>query len=49
MGKMLETKIGATTAQGIDTIIMNGKDPSALYEIVRGKNVETLFVGRRTQ
>ena len=34
------------TAQGIDTVITNGKAPEALYEIVRGNKVGTLFVGK---
>lgn len=36
------------TAQGIDTIITNGKNPSALYDIVKGGSVGTLFVGKRS-
>lgn len=34
------------TTQGIDTIIMNGKNSSALYEIIKGRNVGTLFEGK---
>jgi glutamate 5-kinase len=44
----MKTKLQAAklaTAQGIDTIITNGKNPSALYDIVKGKNIGTLFVG----
>ena len=33
------------TSQGIDTIITNGKNPSVLYEIIKGKNIGTLFAG----
>ena len=45
----MKTKLQAAklaTAQGIDTIITNGKDPSALYEIIKGTSVGTLFVGK---
>ena len=45
----METKLRAAalaTAQGIDTVITNGKAPEALYEIVRGNTVGTLFVGK---
>lgn len=37
----------AATAEGIDTIITNGKNPSALYEIIQGRSVGTLFVGNQ--
>lgn len=46
----MKTKLKAAklaTAQGIDTIITNGKNPAALYEIVKGDSVGTLFVGKR--
>lgn len=42
----MKTKLQAAklaTTQGIDTIITNGKNPSALYDIIKGKNVGTLF------
>ncbi|WP_242842381.1 glutamate 5-kinase [Clostridium tyrobutyricum] len=45
----MKTKLQAAklaTTQGIDTIITNGKNPSVLYEIVKERNVGTLFVGR---
>lgn len=45
----MKTKLRAAalaTAQGIDTIITNGKSPEALYEIVEGKKVGTVFTGR---
>ncbi|RGE68126.1 glutamate 5-kinase [Anaerotruncus colihominis] len=45
----MKTKLQAAalaTAQGIDTVITNGKAPEALYEIVRGNKVGTLFVGK---
>lgn len=47
----MKTKLQAArlaSSQGIDTIITNGKNPSALYQIVRGENVGTLFAGKRT-
>jgi Glutamate 5-kinase len=46
----MKTKLQAAklaTAQGIDTIITNGKNLSALYEIIKGGSVGTLFVGKR--
>ena len=46
----MRTKLQAAdlaAAQGIDTIITNGKDPSVLYDIIEGRSVGTLFVGRR--
>lgn len=45
----MKTKLRAAalaTAQGIDTIIANGKAPETLYEIVKGSNTGTLFKGR---
>lgn len=45
----MKTKLRAAelaTAQGTDTIITNGKAPEALYEIVKGSRVGTLFVGK---
>jgi len=47
----MKTKLQAAklaTAQGIDSVITNGKNPSALYEIVKGGSVGTLFVGKRS-
>ncbi len=44
----MRTKLQAASlaaAQGIDTVITNGKRPQALYDIVNGINVGTLFVG----
>ncbi len=35
------------TSQGIDTIIINGKKPEGIYDIIAGKPVGTLFVGRK--
>lgn len=45
----MKTKLQAAalaTAQGIDTIITNGKAPESLYEIVKGGKAGTLFAGR---
>lgn len=45
----MKTKLRAAelaTAQGINTIITNGKVPEALYEIVKGSKAGTLFVGK---
>ncbi len=43
--KLLAAKLA--TAQGIDTIVTNGKNPSALYQIIKGERVGTLFLGKR--
>lgn len=46
----MKTKLQAAelaAAQGVDTIITNGKAPEALYEIVKGNGPGTLFVGRK--
>ena len=46
----MKTKLQAAklaAAHGIDTVVTNGKRPSALYDILKGKNVGTLFVGNR--
>lgn len=46
----MRTKLQAAnlaTAQGIDTVITNGKVPSAIYEIIEGKEIGTLFTGKR--
>ncbi len=47
-GGMLTKLQAATlaTAQGIDTIIANGKNPQALYDVIKGVGAGTLFVGR---
>lgn len=48
-GGML-TKLKAAklaSAQGIDTIVTNGKNPSALYDIIEGKSIGTLFKGKK--
>lgn len=44
----MKTKLRAAnlaTSQGIDTIIINGKKPEGIYDIIAGKPVGTLFVG----
>lgn len=44
----MKTKLQAAElamAQGIDMVITNGKNPAALYDIVKGKGIGTLFVG----
>ena len=46
----MKTKLQAAklaSAQGIDTIVTNGKNPASLYDIVKGKNIGTLFSGSR--
>lgn len=45
----MKTKLRAAelaTAQGIDTVITNGKAPEMFYEIVKGNKAGTLFVGK---
>jgi glutamate 5-kinase len=45
----MKTKLRAAelaTTQGIDTIITNGKNPAALYDITKGGSVGTLFIGK---
>lgn len=45
----MRTKLQAASlamAQGIDTVIANGKRPQALYDIVGGGKAGTLFVGQ---
>lgn len=46
----MKTKLRAAalaTSQGIDTIITNGKAPETLYEIVKGNEAGTLFMGKK--
>lgn len=46
----MRTKLQAAdlaTAQGIDVLVMNGKNPEALYDIMEGKKVGTLFVANK--
>lgn len=45
----MKTKLSAAelaTAQGVDTIIINGQAPEAMYKIVEGGNAGTLFVAK---
>lgn len=47
----MRTKLQAAelaTANGIDTVITNGKHPDALYDIVNGETRGTLFKGKST-
>ncbi len=46
----MKTKLQAAsmaTAQGTDTVIINGKNPSAIYDVIEGKPAGTLFVGKK--
>lgn len=46
----MATKIKAAklvTRQGIDMVIANGNDPTNLYDIVKGKNIGTRFIGAK--
>ena len=46
----MRTKLQAAdlaTAQGIDTVVTNGKNPEVLYKIVEGQPAGTLFKGHR--
>lgn len=46
----MRTKLQAAklaTSNGTDTVITNGKRPEAIYDIVNGKSVGTLFVGKK--
>ena len=46
----MRTKLQAAdiaTAQGIDTVVTNGKDPAILFKVVAGESVGTLFKGHR--
>ena len=46
----MRTKLQAAelaTSQGIHTLVLNGKDPSVLYDVIEGKKVGTLFAARR--
>lgn len=48
----MKTKLQAAelaTANGTDTVITNGKHPESIYEIIRGGQVGTLFVGKAEQ
>lgn len=46
----MATKINAAkiaTENGVDMVIMNGKNPELLYDLFDGKSVGTQFIGRR--
>ena len=48
----MRTKLQAAdlaTAQGIDVVITNGKNPRILYDVAAGNPVGTLFVGRKVR
>jgi glutamate 5-kinase len=45
MTKLKAAKLA--TAQGINTIVTNGKNPAALYEIIKENPVGTLFTGMK--
>lgn len=47
----MKTKLQAAelaTAQGTDTSIINGRNPDAIYDIIKGIPVGTLFKGKQT-
>ena len=46
----MRTKLQAAElvmSQGIDCLVVNGKDPAVLYDVVEGKPAGTLFAGRK--
>ena len=46
----MRTKVQAAdlaTSAGIDTLVVNGKDPAILYDVMDRKHVGTLFVAKR--
>ncbi|MBQ8306100.1 MAG: glutamate 5-kinase [Blautia sp.] len=46
----MRTKLQAAdlaTAQGISVLVTNGKNPGALYDVIEGKKVGTLFAAKR--
>ena len=46
----MRTKVQAAdlaTSSGIETVVVNGKDPAILYDVVEGKEVGTRFLARR--
>ena len=48
----MRTKLQAAdlaTAQGIDVVITNGKNPRVLFDIMAGQEIGTLFVGKKAQ
>ena len=40
---------GIATEAGIDTVIMNGADPTDIYKLVDGRSIGTYFKGRKTE
>jgi glutamate 5-kinase len=45
----MKTKLQAAalaTANGIDTIVTNGRKPECIYDILKGRSVGTLFPGK---
>ncbi len=48
----MKTKLqaaGLAVANGTDTIIINGKNPEAIYKIVKSHSIGTLFVGKESE
>lgn len=48
----MRTKLQAAdiaTAQGIDVVVTNGKNPRVLYDVAAGLDVGTLFVGNKSK
>ena len=46
----MKTKLHAAeiaTGEGIDMVIANGSDPLKLYDIIKGENVGTRFIGKK--
>ncbi len=46
----MKTKLQAAdiaTRQGIDVIVTNGKNPQALYSVIKGENVGTIFAAQK--
>ena len=46
----MNTKMKAAevvTGAGIDMVIMNGRKPELLYDLLEGKSVGTLFRGKK--
>lgn len=45
--KLLAAKLA--TQAGIDTVVMNGSDPSDIHKLLDGRRMGTLFKGARLQ
>lgn len=46
----MKTKLQAASlasSQGIDTIIINGRHPEKIYDIIAGREAGTLFIGKK--